>query len=189
MLGLFEAGHWPCALITARQILTAKDRPFGNGMLQSGASAGAVLTPLYVLLVRSLGGGWEVVFWTIGLVGLLWVPLWFALVRRGDLDRPTPAAADGTSRASAAGSSCAVRRARDRGDVLGLSWQFIRAWLPKYLKEYHGYYIRGVGVGRGGVLHRGRPRLHPGRVLVKRLAGRGRAVHPGGCSCSPAGAG
>ena len=70
VLVLFEAGHWPCALITARQILTAAERPFGNGLLQSGASAGAVLTPLYALLVRSLGGGWEVVFWTIGLGGL-----------------------------------------------------------------------------------------------------------------------
>ena len=39
MLGLFEAGHWPCALLTARQILTVKDRPLGNGILQSGASS------------------------------------------------------------------------------------------------------------------------------------------------------
>ena len=22
---------------------------------------------------------------------------------------------------------------------IGLSWQFIRAWLPKFLKEFHGY--------------------------------------------------
>src|SRR5207244_4256739 len=41
ILGLFEAGHWPCALITARQVLTAAERPFGNGLLQSGASLGA----------------------------------------------------------------------------------------------------------------------------------------------------
>src|SRR5262249_45835040 len=87
-LGLFEAGHWPCALITARQILTASERPFGNGLLQSGASAGAVLTPLYVLLIDSFDGGWQFVFLSIGLAGLLWVPLWFSLVRRGDLDRP-----------------------------------------------------------------------------------------------------
>lgn len=146
ILGLFEAGHWPCALITARQILTARERPFGNSILQSGASAGAVLTPPYVLLVRSLGGGWQVVFWTIGAFGLLWVPLWFALVRRRDLDGPPPAAGDANP--DAAGPP-------DRPDVVGfarryavlavtvtclaLSWQFIRAWLPKYLKEFHHY--------------------------------------------------
>src|SRR5262245_8424284 len=52
MLGFFEAGHWPCALLTARNILTAKDRPLGNGVLQSGAALGAILVPLYVLAVR-----------------------------------------------------------------------------------------------------------------------------------------
>jgi ACS family hexuronate transporter-like MFS transporter len=177
VLGLFEAGHWPCALITARQILTAAERPFGNGLLQSGASAGAVLTPLYVLLVRSLGGGWEVVFWTIGLTGLLWVPLWFALVRRGDLDKPTPPAADGTPGPR---GWAFVRQLVVLGVIvtcLGVSWQFIRAWLPKYLKEYHqyspgasawsvaGYYIAAdVGCIIAG-------------FVVTWLAGRGRGVH------------
>lgn len=140
VLGLFEAGHWPCALITARQILTPAERPFGNGLLQSGASAGAVLTPLYVLLVRSLGGGWPVVFWTVGCLGLLWVPVWFALVRKGDLDKPV-----GAKNAAPGEPFDAVGFAR-RFVVLavvvtclGLSWQFVRAWLPKYLKEFRHY--------------------------------------------------
>ena len=70
MLGLFEAGHWPCALLTARQILTTRDRPLGNGLLQSGASIGAVLIPFYVMAVRHCGGGWQIVFWTVGAAGL-----------------------------------------------------------------------------------------------------------------------
>ena len=143
VLGLFEAGHWPCALITARQILTAAERPFGNGLLQSGASAGAVLTPLYVLLAYSLGGGWEVVFWSIGLAGLLWVPLWFALVRRGDLDGSPPPSADGATgpRGWAFISRLVVLAVVVT--VLGVCWQFIRAWLPKYLKESLDYSDRG----------------------------------------------
>jgi ACS family hexuronate transporter-like MFS transporter len=146
VLGLFEAGHWPCALITARQILTAKDRPFGNSILQSGASAGAVITPLYVLLVRSLGGGWQVVFWTIGAFGLLWVPLWFAIVRKGDLDRKPAAASDAPGAPVPPTEPFDVVGFIRRYFVLavtvtclGLSWQFIRAWLPKYLKEFHHY--------------------------------------------------
>lgn len=179
ILGLFEAGHWPCALITARQILSAKDRPFGNSILQSGASAGAVITPFYVLTIRWLGAGWEVVFWSIGLAGLLWVPLWFALVRRGDLDRPTPSAADG---ATILVSWEFVRRFIALGvmvTVLGLSWQFIRAWLPKYLKENLGYSpgtsmrtVMGYYIAADlGCLFAG--------YLVKRMASRGRAVHAG----------
>ena len=179
VLGLFEAGHWPCALITARQILTASERPFGNALLQSGASLGAVLTPLYVLLVRSFGGSWQVVFWTIGLTGLLWIPLWFFLVRRGDLDGPPPVPADGETPLS---WSVFIRRLVVLlviVSVLGVSWQFIRAWLPKFLKEYHlytdresawvvaGYYIAAdIGCIICG-------------FSVKVLAGRGLRVHSG----------
>ena len=140
VLGLFEAGHWPCALITARQILAAKDRPFGNGLLQSGASLGAVVTPYFVLYVRDwTGGGWGFPFWVVGVAGLLWVPLWASLVRRGDLDAAPPPPADGAARP---GGWAFARRAFVLAVVvtcLGVCWQFLRAWLPKYLKEYHHY--------------------------------------------------
>jgi len=141
VLGFFEAGHWPCALLTARQILTAKDRPLGNGLLQSGASLGAILVPLYVMTVRNLGGGWEIAFWTIGGIGLLWVPLWMLLVRRGDLDHPLEAPVK-------PGDGTAFDLARFLRIYLTLfaiimgisvSWQFIREWFPKYLKESQGF--------------------------------------------------
>ncbi len=178
-LGFFEAGHWPCALITARQVLTAADRPFGNGLLQSGATVGALLVPLYMMALRALGAGWEVVFWTVGAAGLLWVPLWFALVRRGDLDGPPPPPASGA--AGPADVWGFVRRVVVLAVVvtcIGVSWQFVRAWLPKYLKEYHqysgtltdlavvGYY---VAADLGCIL---------AGFGVKWLAGRGWAVHP-----------
>lgn len=162
LLGFFEAGHWPCALLTARQILSAKDRPLGNGLLQSGASLGAILVPLYVMLVRKLGGGWEVAFWTIGAIGLLWVPLWLVLVRRGDLSadqrgQRTEDRGQGSreNRSDLSSGLCPLPSEQGPFDaahfarvfvtlfvvILGisLSWQFIREWLPKYLKEARGY--------------------------------------------------
>ena len=142
VLGFFEAGHWPCALLTARQILTAKDRPLGNGLLQSGASLGAICVPLYVMAVRNLGGGWEVAFWTIGGIGLLWVPAWLLLVRRGSLDRPLEAPAATTTASGAFDVGRFLRiYASLFAIILGISvsWQFIREWLPKYLKESQGY--------------------------------------------------
>jgi ACS family hexuronate transporter-like MFS transporter len=60
---------------------------------------------------------------------------------------------------------------------LGLSWQFIRAWLPKYLKEFHGYAPENsawavalyyIAADLGCLL---------AGYLVKRMAGRGRGVH------------
>jgi len=164
ILGFFEAGHWPCALLTARQILSAKDRPLGNGLLQSGASLGAILVPFYVMAVRHLGGGWNVAFWTIAVAGLLWVPLWLLLVRHGDLDHPPAEATaieededefipppptqpliDDFSEVSAtqpfAWGHFVRMYAALFAVVLGItiSWQFIREWLPKYLKESQGF--------------------------------------------------
>jgi len=180
-LGLFEAGHWPCALITARQILTSAERSFGNSILQSGASAGAVITPLYVLLVRSLGGGWQIVFWTIGTFGLLWVPLWFALVRKGDLDRKPDAPGDAPGPSVPFDVIGFIRRYAVLAvtvTCLALSWQFIRAWLPKYLKEFH-HYEPSVSAWAVALYYIA---SDVGCILagftVKVLAGRGRGVHP-----------
>ncbi|HXD87328.1 MAG TPA: MFS transporter [Urbifossiella sp.] len=140
VLGFFESGHWPCALITARQVLAVKDRTFGNAILQSGASLGAILTPLYVLYLRRwTGGGWGLPFWTIGAGGLLWVPLWLALVPRGSLSNAPPPPTEG---AAWPGYFTVFRRFIVLAIVvscLGVSWQFIRAWLPKYLKEFQHY--------------------------------------------------
>jgi len=139
VLGFFEAGHWPCALLTARNVLSAEQRPLGNSILQSGASLGALLTPLVIQAIRATGAPWQAPFLIIGAIGMLWVPMWFALVRRNDLHYVR------------------VEKAKDAPPIhvgrvlfqlvvlvtivvtISLAWQFQRAWLPKYLKEYHHY--------------------------------------------------
>lgn len=89
-LGFFEAGQWPCALITTQRLLEPADRPFGNGLLQSGASVGAILTPLVVqALVSDQPGSWRGPFVVIGTIGVLWIPLWLWLVAGVRLD-PLP---------------------------------------------------------------------------------------------------
>ena len=145
-LGLFEAGHWPCALITAQRLLSARDRPLGNAILQSGATFASVLIPQYAEFVERQGWGWPVVFWSIGVVGLLWVPIWLALVGRHDLDRKEEVTQDERDaglrdeRASMP-SHLFVQRLIVLGVIvtcLTISWQFLRAWLPLLL-DFHGY--------------------------------------------------
>jgi ACS family hexuronate transporter-like MFS transporter len=53
LLGLSEAGNWPCALRTTQHILPPAQRTMGNSILQSGAALGAILTPLVVLALVS----------------------------------------------------------------------------------------------------------------------------------------
>ena len=57
-LGFFEAGHWPCAMKTVQLLLPRADRGMGNSVLQSGASVGAIATPIImVLMLASFSSG------------------------------------------------------------------------------------------------------------------------------------
>lgn len=78
-LGLFEAGHWPCALKTTQRLLPPGQRTMGNSILQSGASIGAIITPLVmVAMLTDKEGSWRFPFQLIGLAGMGWIVFWFA---------------------------------------------------------------------------------------------------------------
>jgi MFS transporter, ACS family, hexuronate transporter len=143
LLGLFEAGHWPCALLTIRAILSAENRPFGNSILQSGASMGAIATPLVVQLLRHFGFGWQTSFFAIGLLGFLWIPVWFAMIRGIELRSPhnctTHIPTAGEERIVVSRLIVQIVCLATFITGISLSWQFLRAWLAKFLKESRGY--------------------------------------------------
>jgi MFS transporter, ACS family, aldohexuronate transporter len=142
MLGLFEAGHWPCAIKTTQRLLDPKDRTMGNSVLQSGTSIGAVITPLLMnWLMTNAAGSWRFPFQAVGVGGVIWIFFWLALVRRNDLGTPAPAVTN-----SAAGESfwsvVFTRRfliVLITISLINTSWQLLRAWLPKFLIEGRGY--------------------------------------------------
>jgi ACS family hexuronate transporter-like MFS transporter len=168
ILGVFEAGHWPCALVTTQRLMNADDRSLGNSVLQSGAAIGAIVTPPLVLGIirwadpqepiriahQALGGGlalaatgpgpsvWQLPFLVIGCIGLLWVVAWFALVRRGNLDL-TPA----QSSVASDNRTSLWDAVWDRRflvlfilvTALNTTWQLIRAWITKFLIQGRGY--------------------------------------------------
>ena len=145
LLGFFEAGQWPCALTVSQRLLARRDRALGNSILQSGAALGAIATPLVVqALVTDEIGTWRLPFQVIGAAGLFWAALWLVVIRKGDLDRRSDtAAAKGDPDALPVLSQATFAR---KFLVLvavvisiNLCWQFYRAWLPKFLREFHGY--------------------------------------------------
>ena len=142
-LGLFESGQWPCALITTQRILSNEDRSFGNSILQSGASIGAVFTPFVVqLTMTDAPGSWTNPFLVVGGIGLLWIFPWFGLVTASDLAKPANQITQSEADVSETDSPSTLRRYLILMFVvvaINLTWQFFRAWLPKFLKETHGY--------------------------------------------------
>ncbi len=196
LLGFFEAGHWPCALVTSQRLLSRRDRPLGNSILQSGASLGALATPIVVLMLVSTDAheSWRLPFRVIGAIGVFWVVGWLAVIRSKDLEvKPNAPESgpedDGLKAATQddlfAGDLTArrwtfVRRLLALGVVvimINWCWQYFRAWMPGMLREQYGYsqqevqyfsiaYYLAADVGCLAI-----------GFLVKWLAGRGFSVH------------
>ncbi len=141
LLGFFEAGHWPCALKTTFALLDEKDRTMGNSVLQSGASIGAVLTPqIMKFLVTDQPGSWRTAFVAVGVVGLLWVLLWFAFLRPRDLETETPA----TSQTAPPGLWSIIASRPFWAVALVITgaqtvWHIYRVWLMKFLQTGRGF--------------------------------------------------
>jgi MFS transporter, ACS family, hexuronate transporter len=142
MLGIFEAGNWPCGIRTVRQVMTRDERSLGNSVFQSGTGLGAIVTPPVIGLCLwwvSDPTAWRVPFRVIGLIGLGWVFVWWFTVPKRVLANPVaPANAPREPFAAVF---------RDRrfwvlvAVIIGVNtcWHTFRVWLPLHLREDHGY--------------------------------------------------
>jgi ACS family hexuronate transporter-like MFS transporter len=155
LLGFFEAGHWPCALRTTQSVLSREERTLGNGLLQSGGAAGAVVTPLVIRAIVGddlSPGAWRPPFFIIGIVGAAWVAVWLASMRSQNLAPRDDGAAPGgipPDAASAGGSAWGVWWDTCLGNrrfwalvpfvvCMNTAWHLLRAWLPKFLQQGRG---------------------------------------------------
>jgi ACS family hexuronate transporter-like MFS transporter len=161
-LGFFESGLWPCALKTTQHILRPDERTLGNGLLQSGAALGSIVTPLIVLALVRGPGTWSYPFFVIGAAGMSWVILWLASVRSDDLREPRHREPDPPQTLSLRVLATILRSlaailvselkwlwqmARQQRFwvlvvlviAINLTWHFFRVWLPLFLTEHHEY--------------------------------------------------
>lgn len=92
ILGVGESFNWPCALSVTARLLPPSDRSLGNGIFNSGAAVGAVLTPLLVTFLSNQFG-WRTSFIVVGVLGAVWIVVWRAVVgpSRPGLDWSAPA--------------------------------------------------------------------------------------------------
>ena len=145
LLGVFEAGQWPCALRTTQSIHSGGQLSLGNSILQSGASLGAIFTPLllrFMVAGSSEPGAWRPAFVLVGAIGSLWIIAWFLAVGPNDLQP-----AQGRDRVPASNSAWWRGIIRDRRFwalavmviALNIVWHIIRAWLTKFLQQGRDY--------------------------------------------------
>ncbi len=148
-LGLFEAGHWPCALKTTQRLLPPDKRTLGNSVLQSGTAIGAIITPLIMkMMLTDQPGSWRPVFQVLGAIGVVWVVLWLVSVRQQDLSHIEPTAEKASSSQPTGEHDASLFDAVFSRKFLVLlivvisinaCWHLFRVWLPKFLQQGRGY--------------------------------------------------
>ena len=77
-LGVTESGNFPAAIKTVAEWFPKKERALATGIFNSGANIGAIVTPIAVPLIVTYWG-WKWAFILTGLLGLVWVVLWFMM--------------------------------------------------------------------------------------------------------------
>jgi ACS family hexuronate transporter-like MFS transporter len=88
VLGFGEGATFPGGLRTAADSLPRDKQSRGMGISYSGASVGAIVAPLIVTPV-ALRFGWRAAFVATGLIGVVWLTLWW-FVARAPLLPPGP---------------------------------------------------------------------------------------------------
>jgi ACS family hexuronate transporter-like MFS transporter len=151
LLGLFEAGHWPCALKTTQRLLPSDRRTLGNSVLQSGTAIGAMVTPLIIKkLLTEEPGSWRPAFQIVGAVGIVWVVLWRWTMGKADFESPDSKPQDGESQKDSQptvpeSSFLTVVVSRKFLALIivvvaiNLSWHQFRVWMQKFLINGKGY--------------------------------------------------
>lgn len=147
LLGFFESAHIPCAMVVIRSLMSRGDRVMGSSILQSGASIGAIMTPLIIRLLagdESSQNGWRMPFLVIGAIGSVWAIAWLASVGRHDL-QPQPQTQT-TDVLPSAFTWLYEIVADTRFWALSVTtisintcWHILRVWLPKFLQQGRGY--------------------------------------------------
>lgn len=166
LLAASEAGAWPGAVKTIAEWFPSRERAFAQGIFNTGASVGAVVSaPLVAVLFLWLG--WRGTFVLVGALGFVWLLPWLFVYRAGPhahpwvseaervliLDQPAleaPLAGD-AGPPHVPGMRELMSHRQSWGIVLArffldpIWWLFV-SWLPIYLAETFGFDVKQIGI-------------------------------------------
>lgn len=162
-LGLGESANFPACTKATAEWLPSDDRATGMGIINSGTNLANIFgPPLFIFIALKMG--WQACFAIMGVLGFLWLPLWFLTYR---LPKPSGAAAPQIAKLSIS-AVMRYKQAWGYGIAKFLTdpvWWFYLFWLPTYLTDVRHftptqrgtaltvvYAISGIGAVLGGVI-------------------------------------
>ncbi|MFN7924627.1 MAG: MFS transporter [Bryobacteraceae bacterium] len=157
LLGLGEPGNFMAAVRAISEWYQPKERAIVNGLVQAGASVGAVIAPpLVVWLMKAYD--WRAAFVITGATGLVWLAAWMFLYRL-PRDHPHVTAEElallEQHQPKAAPAKVPWLKLLGFRQTWGLLlgrffsdpvWWFYLFWLPKFLSEKRGFTIEQIGM-------------------------------------------
>jgi ACS family hexuronate transporter-like MFS transporter len=155
VLGLGEAANFPAAVKAIAAWFPASERASATGIFASGVALGAVIAPIIVPLIAA-AYGWQLAFILTGLLGFVWLGLWWFLYDEpGTHTRLTEAErahilSDGGRTTEAKIPLGRLLRMRETWAyavpkaLADPIWWFYLFWLPKFLATE--FNVRGVDV-------------------------------------------
>ena len=142
LLGMGEAGNWPAGVKVVSEWFPAQERALAAGIFNTGSSIGAILAPPVVAWIL-LTWGWPTAFLAIGILGFVWLLVWWPVYRtpQAVLEEPAPARVPALT----------LFRTRFVWS-LTLSkiffdpvWYFYIFWFPEYLKNARHFDMASIG--------------------------------------------
>lgn len=145
LLGFGESGNFPAAIKAISEWFPPRDRAFAVGIFNSGSTVGAILTPLIVPWI-AMTFGWRAAFIFVGLLGLIWIPIWLLKYRKAaaeaqpisDAQRVMPIRGLLSHR-----ETWVFLAARSITEPV---WWFYLYWAPKFLHSSRGITLSHVGL-------------------------------------------
>ncbi len=158
LLGIGEPGNFMAGARAISEWYLPKERAFVNGLVQAGASVGAVIAPPLVVWLVKYYGDWRMAFVLTGAAGFVWVGLWLFFYhlpknhpRVTDAERTLVESALAHPPAGKVPWISLLRYRQTWGLLLGRFfsdpvWWFYLFWLPKFLVDKRGFSMDQVGM-------------------------------------------
>ncbi len=162
-LAVGEAGNWPGATKANAEWFPVRQRALAQGIFNSGASLGAVISvPLVAWLYLMLG--WQATFVVVASLGIVWIVPWLVVYRADPEHHPWiteeeralilggRAAGEADSSDLHAPSWLEMMRYRQSWAVivsrffLDPVWWLFVSWLPIYLADQFGFDVKQIGL-------------------------------------------
>ena len=156
VLGLGEAGNFPASIKTVSEWFPKKERALATGIFNSGTNIGALATPLLVPLIV-VAWGWYEAFIITGILGFIWLIVWWAVYKRPEEDTrlskaeleyiqsdpPEPTSRVPWSRLFPHRQTWAFGIGKFLTDPI---WWVYLFWLPDFLNKQHGLDLKNFGI-------------------------------------------